>query len=96
MTVSREPGQPMQEFTEVPPPIGSARTCGGRTSLGREGVVVDVGPGVTSVKLGDHVIPLYTPECGQCEYCTSGKTNLCQAIRRSAVVSNSKGTETLV
>jgi len=51
--------------------------------LGHEGagVVVDVGPGVTSVKKGDHVIPLYTPECRQCEYCTSGKTNLCQAIR---------------
>jgi S-(hydroxymethyl)glutathione dehydrogenase/alcohol dehydrogenase len=51
--------------------------------LGHEGagVVVDVGPGVTSVAPGDHVIPLYTPECRQCEYCTSGKTNLCQAIR---------------
>jgi len=43
--------------------------------------VVDVGKGVTSVVPGDHVIPLYTPECRQCEYCTSGKTNLCQAIR---------------
>ncbi|MEQ8280762.1 MAG: S-(hydroxymethyl)glutathione dehydrogenase/class III alcohol dehydrogenase [Deltaproteobacteria bacterium] len=51
--------------------------------LGHEGagVVVDVGPGVTSLKKGDHVIPLYTPECRQCAYCTSGKTNLCQAIR---------------
>ena len=51
--------------------------------LGHEGagVVVEVGPGVTSVKKGDHVIPLYTPECRQCDYCTSGKTNLCQAIR---------------
>jgi S-(hydroxymethyl)glutathione dehydrogenase/alcohol dehydrogenase len=51
--------------------------------LGHEGagVVVDVGPGVTSLKQGDHVIPLYTPECRQCEYCLSGKTNLCQAIR---------------
>jgi len=51
--------------------------------LGHEGagVVVDVGPGVTSLKKGDHVIPLYTPECRQCDYCTSGKTNLCQAIR---------------
>ena len=51
--------------------------------LGHEGagVVVDVGEGVTSVRKGDHVIPLYTPECRQCEYCTSGKTNLCQAIR---------------
>ncbi len=53
--------------------------------LGHEGagVVVEVGPGVTSVKPGDHVIPLYTPECRQCEYCTSGKTNLCQAIRET-------------
>jgi S-(hydroxymethyl)glutathione dehydrogenase/alcohol dehydrogenase len=51
--------------------------------LGHEGagVVVDVGPGVTSVKKGDHVIPLYTPECRQCKFCLSGKTNLCQAIR---------------
>ncbi len=51
--------------------------------LGHEGagVVVDIGAGVTSVKPGDHVIPLYTPECRQCDYCTSGKTNLCQAIR---------------
>ncbi|MGB3758231.1 MAG: alcohol dehydrogenase catalytic domain-containing protein, partial [Rivularia sp. (in: cyanobacteria)] len=51
--------------------------------LGHEGagVVVDVGQGVTSVKKGDRVIPLYTPECRQCEYCLSLKTNLCQAIR---------------
>ena len=51
--------------------------------LGHEGagVVLDVGGGVTSVKQGDHVIPLYTPECRQCDYCLSGKTNLCQAIR---------------
>src|SRR5690349_21748886 len=45
------------------------------------GVIVDVGPGVKSLQKGDHVIPLYTPECRQCSYCTSGKTNLCQAIR---------------
>jgi len=53
------------------------------TILGHEGgaVVEEVGPGVTSVKPGDHVIPLYTPECGQCKFCKSGKTNLCQAIR---------------
>lgn len=51
--------------------------------LGHEGagVVVEVGPGVKSVKPGDHVIPLYTPECRNCEYCLSMKTNLCQAIR---------------
>nr|P45382.1 RecName: Full=S-(hydroxymethyl)glutathione dehydrogenase; AltName: Full=Glutathione-dependent formaldehyde dehydrogenase; Short=FALDH; Short=FDH; Short=GSH-FDH [Paracoccus denitrificans]AAA65962.1 glutathione-dependent formaldehyde dehydrogenase [Paracoccus denitrificans]AAC44551.1 NAD-GSH-dependent formaldehyde dehydrogenase [Paracoccus denitrificans] len=51
--------------------------------LGHEGagVVVEVGPGVTSVKPGNHVIPLYTPECRQCASCLSGKTNLCTAIR---------------
>lgn len=51
--------------------------------LGHEGagIVVEVGQGVTSVAVGDHVIPLYTPECGQCKFCKSGKTNLCQAIR---------------
>jgi len=53
------------------------------TILGHEGagVVVEVGPEVKSVAPGDHVIPLYTPECRECEYCLSGKTNLCQAIR---------------
>jgi S-(hydroxymethyl)glutathione dehydrogenase/alcohol dehydrogenase len=51
--------------------------------LGHEGagVVLEVGPGVTSVQKDDHVIPLYTPECRQCKYCLSRKTNLCQAIR---------------
>jgi len=51
--------------------------------LGHEGggIVEEVGPGVSSVRPGDHVIPLYTPECGQCKFCRSGKTNLCQAIR---------------
>ena len=49
--------------------------------LGHEGagIVVDVGLGVTSVKKGDHVIPLYTPECRECEFCLNPKTNLCQA-----------------
>ncbi|ARB93689.1 S-(hydroxymethyl)glutathione dehydrogenase/class III alcohol dehydrogenase [Legionella longbeachae] len=53
------------------------------TILGHEGagVIVEVGPDVTSLKPGDHVIPLYTPECRQCDYCLSQKTNLCQAIR---------------
>ena len=51
--------------------------------LGHEGgaVVEAIGEGVTSVAVGDHVIPLYTPECGKCKFCLSGKTNLCQAIR---------------
>jgi S-(hydroxymethyl)glutathione dehydrogenase / alcohol dehydrogenase len=51
--------------------------------LGHEGagIVVDVGPGVTSLQKGDHVIPLYTPECRQCKFCLSRKTNLCQLIR---------------
>lgn len=53
--------------------------------LGHEGagVVVEVGEGVTSVKPGDHVIPLYTAECGECEFCRSGKTNLCVAVRET-------------
>jgi len=51
--------------------------------LGHEGagVVLETGPGVSSVRAGDHVIPLYTPECRQCKFCLSRKTNLCQAIR---------------
>jgi S-(hydroxymethyl)glutathione dehydrogenase / alcohol dehydrogenase len=51
--------------------------------LGHEGggIVVEVGEGVTSLKPGDHVIPLYTAECGKCKFCLSGKTNLCQAVR---------------
>jgi S-(hydroxymethyl)glutathione dehydrogenase/alcohol dehydrogenase len=51
--------------------------------LGHEGggIVAEVGAGVTGLNPGDHVIPLYTPECGTCDFCTSGKTNLCQAIR---------------
>ena len=51
--------------------------------LGHEGgaVVEEIGSGVSSVSVGDQVIPLYTPECGKCKFCTSGKTNLCQAIR---------------
>ncbi|MDA9185325.1 S-(hydroxymethyl)glutathione dehydrogenase/class III alcohol dehydrogenase [Gammaproteobacteria bacterium] len=51
--------------------------------LGHEGggIVESIGEGVTSVAVGDHVIPLYTPECGECKFCLSGKTNLCQKIR---------------
>jgi len=51
--------------------------------LGHEGggIVEELGAGVTSLAVGDHVIPLYTPECGECSFCLSGKTNLCQAIR---------------
>jgi len=51
--------------------------------FGHEGgaIVEEIGAGVSSLKPGDHVIPLYTPECGECNFCTSGKTNLCQAIR---------------
>ncbi|MFC4770641.1 S-(hydroxymethyl)glutathione dehydrogenase/class III alcohol dehydrogenase [Enterococcus hermanniensis] len=53
--------------------------------LGHEGagIVYKVGADVTSVKVGDHVIPLYTPECGKCEFCLSGKTNLCSAVRET-------------
>ena len=53
--------------------------------LGHEGagVVEAIGEGVTSVSVGDHVIPLYTPECGECKFCQSGKTNLCQKIRET-------------
>lgn len=53
--------------------------------LGHEGggIVEAVGEGVTSVEIGDHVIPLYTPECGECKFCRSGKTNLCQKIRET-------------
>ena len=53
--------------------------------LGHEGggIVEAVGEGVTSVEVGDHVIPLYTAECGQCKFCTSGKTNLCGSVRET-------------
>ena len=53
--------------------------------LGHEGggIVEQIGEGVTSVQVGDHVIPLYTPECGECKFCKSGKTNLCQQIRET-------------
>ncbi|NRA70505.1 MAG: S-(hydroxymethyl)glutathione dehydrogenase/class III alcohol dehydrogenase [Gammaproteobacteria bacterium] len=53
--------------------------------LGHEGggIVTHIGEGVTSVQVGDHVIPLYTPECGECKFCLSGKTNLCQKIRET-------------
>ena len=53
--------------------------------LGHEGagIVVEVGPGVSTLKPDDHVIPLYTAECGECEYCLNPKTNLCQAVRET-------------
>ncbi|GAB2889928.1 S-(hydroxymethyl)glutathione dehydrogenase/class III alcohol dehydrogenase [Microvirgula curvata] len=53
--------------------------------LGHEGggIVESIGEGVTSIQVGDHVIPLYTPECGECKFCKSGKTNLCQKIRET-------------
>ncbi|MFT5995912.1 MAG: S-(hydroxymethyl)glutathione dehydrogenase/alcohol dehydrogenase, partial [Glaciecola sp.] len=53
--------------------------------LGHEGggIVEQIGDGVTSVSVGDHVIPLYTPQCGECKFCLSGKTNLCQKIRET-------------
>jgi S-(hydroxymethyl)glutathione dehydrogenase/alcohol dehydrogenase len=53
--------------------------------MGHEGggIVVEIGEGVSSVAVGDHVIPLYTAECGECKFCTSGKTNLCQAVRET-------------
>src|ERR1700723_1970880 len=72
-------GAPTEAFT-----LSGARPEGlFPVSLGHEGggIVQEVGSGVTSVKAGDHVIPLYTPECGTCEFCLSGKTNLCQRIR---------------
>ena len=49
----------------------------------RERVLLEVGPDVKSLKVGDHVIPLYTPECRECDYCLHPKTNLCQAIRET-------------
>ena len=53
--------------------------------LGHEGggIVEEIGEGVTTLKKGDHVIPLYIPECGECKFCKSGKTNLCQRVRET-------------
>src|SRR5471030_3453061 len=65
---TRSGGDPEGLFPAIPGPEGA-------------GVVVEVGPGATTVKKGDHVIPLYTPECRQCKSCLSRKTNLCTAIR---------------
>jgi S-(hydroxymethyl)glutathione dehydrogenase/alcohol dehydrogenase len=62
------------------------------TVFGHEGggVVESVGEGVTDVVPGDHVIPLYTAECKQCKFCTSGKTNLCSSVRATQVGANSQ------
>ena len=60
-------------------PEGVFRRC----SAMKGRVVVEVGEGVTSLKPGDHVIPLYTAECGECKFCKSGKTNLCRGSRHS-------------
>ena len=49
------------------------------------GIVESIGEGVTSVQPGDHVIPLYIPECGQCKFCKSGRTNLCSVVRSTQV-----------
>ena len=54
--------------------------------------MVEVGEGVTSVKPGDHVIPLYTAECGECEFCRSGKTNLCRGSRNPGQRPDADGT----
>ena len=63
-----------------------------RTDLRNAGAtVVEVGPGVTSVKPGDHVIPLYTAECRTCKFCTSGKTNLCVAVRATQLIFLARG-----
>jgi S-(hydroxymethyl)glutathione dehydrogenase/alcohol dehydrogenase len=84
------PGEVLVEIMATGLCHTDAYTLGGLDSegifpvvLGHEGagIVREVGPGVTSVKPGDHVIPLYTPECRQCKSCLSGKTNLCTAIR---------------
>jgi S-(hydroxymethyl)glutathione dehydrogenase / alcohol dehydrogenase len=88
--IALEPGQPLIVETVQLDGPKDAYTLSGNdpeglfpTILGHEGagVVVEVGPDVKSLKVGDRVIPLYTPECRNCEYCLSGKTNLCQAIR---------------
>jgi S-(hydroxymethyl)glutathione dehydrogenase/alcohol dehydrogenase len=65
--------------------------------LGHEGgaVVEEVGSGVTSVQPGDHVIPLYTPECGECSFCKSGKTNLCQGLMPDGTSRFSKNGQTI-
>ena len=87
-----KPGEVMVEIKATGICHTDAYTLSGRDPeglfpciMGHEGagIVVETGPGVTAVKTGDHVIPLYIPECRQCEYCLSGKTNLCVAIRET-------------
>ena len=77
---SRRPASATRTNSPAPAPIPKGLFP---AIFGHEGagIVVDVGPGVTSLKKGDHVIPLYTPECRQCKSCLSRKTNLCTAIR---------------
>ena len=74
-------------FVTPPPLLYLGKTPEGvfPSILGHEGggIVEAVGEGVTSLAVGDHVIPLYTPECGECKFCKSGKTNLCQKIRET-------------
>jgi len=84
MTLEIKPGQThIKSKAMVAWAAGEALKMEDPSILGHEGggIVEMIGEGVTSVEVGDHVIPLYTAECGECKYCKSGKTNLCQAVR---------------